>query len=117
MLNRLKHKTGILTAALCIAAFFACYSPEVWADEAEGSKRVIVSFGDSYSSGEGIPPFLGQKDEDGKERSVKEKASNYDWMAHRSTRAWSGMLTLKGVKGTMADHHDENWLFVAASGA
>ena len=78
--------------------------------------RIIVSLGDSYSSGEGIPPFYGD------ELSLEEKTGCPDWLAHRSTRAWSGMLTLAGLKGTMSDYRygenkDAHWFFAACSGA
>ena len=44
------------------------------------------------------------------------KVKNYDWIAHRSENAWSGMLTLPSLSGTMAENAD-NWYFAAASGA
>ena len=75
-----------------------------------GDTRIIVSFGDSYSAGEGIPPF-------GNSTTSKEKVKDPDWLAHRSNLAWGGQLTLKGVDGTMADHRGTNWFFAAASGA
>lgn len=71
---------------------------------------VIVSMGDSYSSGEGIEPFMGQ------DLPLPLKVKNYDWIAHRSENAWSGMLTLPSLSGTMAENADD-WYFVAASGA
>lgn len=72
--------------------------------------KIIVSLGDSYSAGEGIEPFYGQ-DED-----IAIKVNNPDWLAHRSQNAWSGMLILPSV-GKMSGHKDENWFFVATSGA
>ena len=78
---------------------------------AENSDRIIVSMGDSYSSGEGITPFFDQ------ELKISEKVKSQNWLAHRSKNAWSGMLTLKDVEGEMSDHYNENWFFVAASGA
>ena len=85
--------------------------------QTEAEERVIVSLGDSYSSGEGIEPFYGQLDKNGKERVITERVENPDWMAHRSTKAWAGMLTLEGVDGTMSDHRGTNWFFIASSGA
>ena len=73
---------------------------------------IIVSLGDSYSSGEGIEPFYGQFDED-----IAQKINNPDWIAHRSQKAWPGMLKLPSIKGRMSDHRDQNWFFCAASGA
>lgn len=83
------------------------------------SSNIIVSMGDSYSSGEGIDDFYGSN------LSLKDKVQNLDWLAHRSNNAWSGMLKLNGI--TMKEHHydytdsnsalNSNWFFVAASGA
>lgn len=74
--------------------------------------QVIVSMGDSYSSGEGIEPFYGQDD-------LVFKIENPDWLAHRSKNAWPGMLTLPSVDGKMSDANNrgKHWFFVAASGA
>lgn len=76
--------------------------------------QVIVSMGDSYSSGEGIEPFYGQYELD-----IKKKVENPDWLAHRSKDAWPGMLTLPSVDGKMSDENNKGkkWFFVAASGA
>ena len=79
---------------------------------AEGNAgTVIVSLGDSYSSGEGIEPFYGQ------DADMAEKCLNPDWLAHRSEISWPGMLTLPAVDGPMKDHRGINWFFAAASGA
>ena len=73
--------------------------------------KVIVSLGDSYSSGEGIEPFYDQN------ASNEQKAESQDWLAHRSQNSWPGMLTLSDGGGTMAEHRGSNWFFAAASGA
>jgi len=73
--------------------------------------QIIVSLGDSYASGEGIEPFYGQ------DEYISSRVHNPDWLAHRSKKAWSGMLTLPAVRGQMKDHRDTNWYFVASSGA
>lgn len=79
---------------------------------------VVVSLGDSYSSGEGVEPFFGQNDENPEE--------NDDWLAHRSELCWSGKLRVPGPDGedltlnehrNDADNPDGNWYFVASSGA
>ncbi len=79
----------------------------------KNDKRIIVSLGDSYASGEGIEPFFGQ------DADMSVKQYNEDWLAHRSENAWSGMLYLPGENGdiVMNRHRDENWFFVASSGA
>lgn len=46
----------------CLSVF--SFSSRVDAEETENSgKNIIVSLGDSYSSGEGIEPFFGQDEE------------------------------------------------------
>ena len=102
-----------LTASLLILVVlisFASISVAATEEDANYSK-VIVSMGDSYSSGEGIDDFFDS------ELPLNKKISSQDWLAHRSKNAWSGMLTLPSVSGTMSEHRDENWYFVAASGA
>ena len=88
--------------------------------------RIVVSMGDSYSSGEGVLPFYYQ------DLSTEEKSKKQDFLAHRSTKSWPGKLTLPDMpeKKTLADYKidlDElgtsdtdrpfQWFFVAASGA
>ena len=93
---------------------------EIYKDESSGSKqsdRIIVSLGDSYSSGEGIPPFFGQYDVNGMDVPFNKKVQDDDWLAHRSMYAWSGMLNLPGVDGTMAENKGTHWYFAAVSGA
>ncbi|MBQ9898213.1 MAG: WG repeat-containing protein [Ruminococcus sp.] len=82
---------------------------------------VVVSLGDSYSSGEGIEPFYGQ------DLSWEEKVNCEDWLAHRSQLSWPGRLQIPGVSGKLADYKvtgenqnwsDEcRWYFAASSGA
>ena len=94
------------------------------------SDRIIVSLGDSYSSGEGIEPFYGQLKSDlvdsgdymglyneAETVSQDQKVNDSDWIAHRSQYAWSGMLYLPGVEGNMAENRGVHWFFSAASGA
>ncbi len=90
--------------SLWFAALFLCAA-------ASADGKVIVSLGDSYSSGEGTEPFYGQ------EEPMSVRCQNPDWLAHRSEKAWPGLLTLPGMDGPMKDHRGENWFFVAASGA
>lgn len=81
---------------------------------------IMVSLGDSYSSGEGIEKFYGQ------DKSLFEKVEDEDWLAHRSTQSWPGMLKIPGVAGTMSDYRvpvgktgtrSVQWYFGAVSGA
>ena len=97
----------IAFAGLGIVPSFSAAASAAGVDD----KPIIVSLGDSYSAGEGIEPFYGQ------DKPTAEKVKDQDWLAHRSEKAWSGMLKLDGVKGTMKDNRGTNWFFAAASGA
>ena len=105
-----------------------------YADESNKiSDRIIVSLGDSYSSGEGIEPFYDQ------DLPLSQKVKSADWLAHRSQNAWGGMLTLE-VNGetikmgesrwytsektvfdllpqNVSNMSERHWYFAAASGA
>ena len=73
--------------------------------------KVLVALGDSYTAGEGIEPYYGQN------VPMAVKCKDPDWLAHRSERAWPGMLTLPGVDGALAEHRGEYYFNAAASGA
>ncbi len=102
-----KFFSALLSACMILSCAAGLCAP---AQAASGGK-IIVSLGDSYSSGEGLPPFYGQ------DKAAAEKVSDPDWLAHRSAKSWPGRLKLKDVSGTMADHRGTNWYFAAASGA
>ena len=99
----------VLLSLIAIPVFAPQVSAEDTQEGATGS-RIIVSLGDSYSSGEGIEPFYDQD-------KRFDKFGSQDWLAHRSEKSWPGRLTLSGVDKTMADHRGDNWFFVATSGA
>lgn len=80
-------------------------------DEENNESKIIVSLGDSYSAGEGIDDFYDS------ELPIKDRVKSKDWLAHRSKESWPGKLTLPSVEGEMSKHRDDNWYFVAASGA
>lgn len=111
----------ILSLILCVAIGinWNVLRVNAAAEDEDGKNEdpiIIVSMGDSYSSGEGIEPFYGQDDD------IETKVKNPDWLAHRSTKSWASLLTVDGLDGTLADHwydgeNDGNWFFVAASGA
>ncbi len=99
---------------LCVAVAFLLLSDNVfyiYAINNTDSDRVIVSMGDSFSSGEGIDNFYDYN------LPIAQRVKSEDWLAHRSQESWPGRLTLPGVDGTMKDHRNKNWYFVAASGA
>ena len=108
----------LLSLVLCLfIVLLLLYIPTIHADTVEtilNSDRVIVSLGDSYSSGEGIEVFFGQNKE------ASKKVEDPDWLAHRSKNAWSGMLNLKTPDSQtieMSENRDRNWFFAAMSGA
>ncbi|MBQ7961299.1 MAG: hypothetical protein IJ289_01760 [Clostridia bacterium] len=124
MKKRLLIKTLslVITMILLLEAF--PYSTETKAYNSD-SDRVIVSLGDSFSSGEGLGDYyntyLDKKNKEtpiyDKNTPIEEKVTNEDWLAHRSTLSWPGRLTLNGVDGTMADNRNTHWFFAAVSGA
>lgn len=78
------------------------------AEALNGSGPLLVALGDSYSSGEGTEPFFGQSSS-----GKYEGDGNYDWLAHRSEKAWSGKLKIEG----QSLKKDTSWVFKASSGA
>jgi len=123
MKSVLKRGVAFLLAAVCALPFGMSAGAEGEPDGKEslyGDKFIMVSLGDSYSSGEGNEKFYGQ------DKSDAEKVKDQDWLAHRSEEAWSGKLTSKYVEGTMSQYRsdknkksdeDVQWYFYAASGA
>lgn len=85
------------------------FSHEVYAKNELDNDFVVVSLGDSYSSGEGIEPFYGQ------EKPIDEKINDFDWLSHRSQNSWPSMLIVNKKK--LSDGKDNYWHFVATSGA
>lgn len=104
---RMKYIRKILCVFLSLCMTVSCMAGFTFTVSAEDDPRIIVSLGDSYSSGEGIKPFYGQ------DNKVSDGVVNQDWLAHRSTKAWGGMLKLDGKPMV----RDTNWFFAAASGA
>ncbi len=102
----------IMEILLLVTVILLELPTNVFAEELKSEdSTVIVSMGDSYSSGEGIEPFFGQD-----LLPISLKVKNYSWLAHRSENAWPGMLLLPSLSGTMSENVD-NWYFVASSGA
>ncbi len=105
-----------LSLAMCVIISINLNATYVKAEESDFDENnddpiIVVSLGDSYSSGEGIEPFYGQ------DKNTEDKVTDPDWLAHRSQESWPSKLRIQGLDGTLADHRDENWYFVAASGA
>lgn len=85
---------------------------------ANNDAMVVVSLGDSYSSGEGIPAFYGQ------DKPWEQKVYDEDWLAHRSTKSWPGLLEIPDIGGKLRDYNVKEtnstkckWYFGAVSGA
>ena len=124
MKNRILSVRLLCAALSCIvlfSVFAVCLSAAANAGTASKSSTIIVSLGDSYSSGEGNEDFYGYDPD-----SVANTVQSKDWLAHRSEKAWAGLLTLPAVSGKMKDHryvagendrNGVNWYFAAASGA
>lgn len=107
-MKKLTKRILVLLTVLALTITGMTFTPNTKASAADASgKKIVVSLGDSYSSGEGIEPFFGQ------DKKSAEKVKDEDWLAHRSEKAWSGMLKVDGQKMVK----DDNWFFVAASGA
>lgn len=113
MINR-KNKTT-LTILWLLGVFLSCLPLKVKVQALADytPPQVIVSLGDSFSSGEGIEPFYGQNKE------LTNKVEYHDWLAHRSENSWPGMLTLPFLKDKMSFYKDKktHWFFAASSGA
>lgn len=118
MRNRLTHifiKLVSFTMAFVVLlpAFFV---DSVYAVDNATDPVIVVSMGDSYSSGEGIEDFYGQNE------STESKVKNKDWLAHRSEKSWPGQLVV-GNSGQMKNYFvrtmgsSYEWYFVASSGA
>lgn len=118
-MNRMLKKLlacGSAAVLTAVSAVMPCFA--AGADEDSGRSvapvhgtRILVALGDSYSSGEGNAPFLADPPAN-KDDEIKE-----DWLTHRSADSWSSQLKLEGVSGTMGQHRNEYWYFVADSGA
>ena len=83
MKDRRMHIVCFFISLIINVVFF---SFNVYAQDDKTDPFVVVSLGDSYSSGEGIPAFYGEGNE------IADKVKNYDWLAHRSTKSWPSLI-------------------------
>jgi len=112
-----KTKEFNLIVVITIMGMGLLYNPlKVSATENVDDPIIVVSLGDSYSSGEGVIDKYGTSFFYGQDDSIESKVKNQDWLAHRSEKSWPGQITIEGV-GTLSEHRDTNWYFVATSGA
>ena len=109
MINRFLNKyEKALSLIMCLVIGLNCsilrvYATEKWTDD---DSIIVVSLGDSYSSGEGIEPFYEQY------KDIAEKVKNPDWLAHRSIESWPGKVKIDGLDGQLRDHRtDGHWFF------
>ena len=118
MTNRItKQISAILLAIAILCSCFISFK-HINAEQNDARPLVVVSLGDSYSSGEGIEPFYGQ------DKALDEKVKDEDWLAHRSTKGWPALLQFSGIAGKTGDYNVKydsssvvNWYFAAVSGA
>lgn len=111
--SAVKRLAVLIVAAVLLMPTISTSTYSVTVDD--DMDKVMVSMGDSFSSGEGIPPFYDS------ELPVALKTESEDWLAHRSQKSWPGNLILylpsENAWTPMKDRKDENWFFVASSGA
>lgn len=128
MKKRALRQLSILMASILSLSLLDIFSPINAYAYGKDEPIIVVSMGDSYSSGEGIEPFYGQKENDdpkGKDLSRFAKIDNDDWLAHRSMYSWPSRLKVgdKAVREHKMPLNKSNgdsemqWYFVAASGA
>ena len=119
---KLKRSISAFVAVLLVvgSVIYLFRTSSIVTKAAENSDRIIVSMGDSYSSGEGIEPYYGSD-----VTPLEKKVEKQDWLAHRSKESWSSKLTLPASDGSRIkmdkydeyDNPDGNWYFVATTGA
>ena len=110
--------TRLISVLLVMTLVVSFQSIIAYAKTDNTNPIIVVSLGDSYSSGEGIEPFYGQ------EKALNEKVKNEDWLAHRSQKSWPSLLKVPGLEGQMSDYNVKyknstkcKWYFSAVSGA
>lgn len=116
-MNRIKKYIGArlkkVVIYICVIVTMLSSLPiEVSADiKKEDDHKIVVSLGDSYSSGEGIEEFYYQN------KKISSKVKEKDWLAHRSTNSWPGRLKIPEMKLMLSSYKDSYWYFEATSGA
>ena len=130
MVNKiLKMASRLFCAALALILVFSCLPLSAFAtDPIEDDPFIMISFGDSYSAGEGIPEFYGPVQNSGESDYDfwTRRFNSNDFLAHRSPDSWPAQLEVPGIDGVMRDYRvndgatssrDVQWHFVACSGA
>lgn len=117
--NIKRYLTASVATFITLSLIFSTFPAGVAVAASTTTSRdtmIVVSLGDSYSSGEGIEPFYGQ------DKELSKKAKDEDWLAHRSTKSWPSLLEIPGIAGKMRDYKglsssECKWYFKASSGA
>lgn len=116
----------VLTRILIVVFLVNYINPITVSHAEEKYDKIVVSLGDSYSSGEGIEDFYGYhhpfvndtyawvKGEDGKDYPKYQFLE--DFLAHRSEGSWPGQLVVEGI-GELKNKKGTQWFFEAVSGA
>lgn len=115
-----KKRCSMRTRLLIFLLVFTMIPLSLVVEAKDGKEsKIIVSLGDSYSSGEGLGAYYGE------ELPLEIRVKYFDWLAHRSKESWPGRLTLPSVNGSMSanrggcigERRFGNWYFAATSGA
>ena len=107
--KRVSNFVIALLFSLCLV--LTCFPITGYTKKGSNDKNgIVVSMGDSFSSGEGIEDFYGQ------DKRKKDMVKDQDFLAHRSKQSWPGKLDIEGI-GLLSDAKDDRWFFVASSGA
>lgn len=102
--------TSLLVPVLCLdvsAIVEHSATKSIVFESKSDDETIVVSFGDSYSSGEGIDDFYDS------DLPLEERIKSEDWLAHRSEKSWPGQIIANGEKM----QKNVNWYFEATSGA
>ena len=112
-----------LSLLLVVSLLIPCIPLTIGAEESS-DPVIVVSLGDSFSSGEGIEKFYGQ------DKPWAEKVKDPDWLAHRSKNSWPSLLEIPKQDGTVSSKmyyyrvmdgvtpsEEYKWYFAAVSGA
>ena len=130
MVNKImKTASRLFCVALALMLAFSCVPLSAFAtDPVEDDPFIMISFGDSYSAGEGIPEFCGPERNSGESDYDfwTRRFNSNDFLSHRSPNGWPAQLEVPGIEGVMRDYRvrdgatsnrDIQWHFVACSGA
>ena len=118
MSKPVRYLINILILSVSILVLLNVYNISAYAEEdseenTEIEPYIVVSLGDSYSSGEGVEDFYDF------DLPPEERYHSVDFLAHRSVNSWPGQLQVPYLEEgkTLKDYKDVVWFFEAISGA